>query len=201
MTTRLRDRSDLGNQIADLSRGTADLSRQLAEFGRRLTTIEGQGQSAAETARGAVAPISAELSELGSLVKQLAETVAAHDAAIAAGKHGPKGEARGARHVRARPARSRRMPRRSLASTARKLLAAIRSAIDAHRIDMHLQPIVTLPQRKVRYYEALTRLRTEDGHMLQPPEFLEPAESQRPDRPASTICCCSAACRCCAACS
>ncbi len=41
------------------------------------------GQSAADTARAATAPISAELSELGSLVKQLAETVAAHEAALA----------------------------------------------------------------------------------------------------------------------
>ena len=85
VTTRLRDRSDLGNQIADLSRGAADLSRQLAEAGRRLAAIEGQGQSAADTARAATAPISAELSELGSLVKQLAETVAAHEAALASG--------------------------------------------------------------------------------------------------------------------
>ena len=75
----------------------------------------------------------------------------------------------------ARQAVQRPMP--SLAASREELLAAIRSAIDAHRIDMHLQPIVTLPQRKVRYYEALTRLRTEDGHMLQPPEFLEPAEA------------------------
>ena len=79
---------------------------------------------------------------------------------------------------RSSAARSRRR-RRGRRSTANReeLLAAIRSAIDAHRIDMHLQPIVTLPQRKVRYYEALTRLRTEDGHMLEPPEFLEPAET------------------------
>ena len=64
-----------------------------------------------------------------------------------------------------------------LTANREELLAAIRSAIDAHRIDMHLQPVVTLPQRKVRYYEALTRLRTEDGHMLEPPEFLEQAEA------------------------
>ncbi len=176
VTTRLRDRSDLGNQIADLSRGSADLSRQLAEFGRRLTTIEGQGQSAAETARGAVAPISAELSELGTLVKQLAETVAAHEAAIAAGNTGPKGEAAELDTSElggTKPADAKAEP----GLNREELLAAIRSAIDAHRIDMHLQPIVTLPQRKVRYYEALTRLRTEDGHMLPPPEFLEPAET------------------------
>ena len=64
-----------------------------------------------------------------------------------------------------------------LAPDREELLAAVRSAIDAHRIDMHLQPVVTLPQRKVRFYEALSRLRTEDGHMLEPPEFLGPAET------------------------
>src|ERR1700761_8731445 len=40
VSMRLRDRTDVGSQIADLSRGTADLARQIAEFGRRLSTIE-----------------------------------------------------------------------------------------------------------------------------------------------------------------
>ena len=40
VSMRLRDRTDVGSQIADLSRGTADLARQVAEFGRRLVTIE-----------------------------------------------------------------------------------------------------------------------------------------------------------------
>ena len=35
VSMRLRDRSDVGGQIADLSRGTADLARQVAEYGRR----------------------------------------------------------------------------------------------------------------------------------------------------------------------
>src|ERR1700754_2619174 len=39
---RLRDRSDVGSQIADLSHGTADLARQVAEFGRRLHALEGK---------------------------------------------------------------------------------------------------------------------------------------------------------------
>src|ERR1700690_598041 len=46
---RLRDRTDVGSQIADLSRGTADLARQVAEFGRRLATVEGRGGSANST--------------------------------------------------------------------------------------------------------------------------------------------------------
>lgn len=42
VSMRLRDRSDVGSQIADLSRGTADLARQVAEFGRRLSAVEGR---------------------------------------------------------------------------------------------------------------------------------------------------------------
>ena len=181
VTTRLRDRSDVSDQIVDLSRGTADLSRQLAEFGRRLSTLEGQGSSAAETARAVTAPIAAELSEIGTLVNQLAETVAAHDTAIAAGQ-AAIGSARDADsasplELGAADAKGAAQGAAISAATSEDMLAAIRGAIEAHRVDMHLQPIVTLPHRKVRYYEALTRLRTEDGHMLPPTEFLAPAEA------------------------
>ena len=46
VSMRLRDRTDVGSQIADLSRGTADLARQVAEFGRRLAAVEGRVVSA-----------------------------------------------------------------------------------------------------------------------------------------------------------
>ena len=55
-------------------------------------------------------------------------------------------------------------------------LAIIRSAIDANRIDLYLQPIVTLPQRKVRYYEAMSRLRTESGEVLLAADFIPRAQ-------------------------
>src|ERR1700759_4226999 len=41
VSMRLRDRSDVGGQIADLWRGPAALGRQVAEFGRRLGLVEG----------------------------------------------------------------------------------------------------------------------------------------------------------------
>jgi cyclic-di-GMP phosphodiesterase TipF (flagellum assembly factor) len=53
----------------------------------------------------------------------------------------------------------------------------ISKAIDADRVDLYLQPIVTLPQRKVRYYEALSRLRTEDGEVVPAIDFIDIAES------------------------
>ena len=59
----------------------------------------------------------------------------------------------------------------------REMLAAIRSAIEANRIDLYLQPIVTLPQRKVRFYEAMSRLRTENGDVVPAAEFISQAEA------------------------
>ena len=82
VSTRLRDRGDLGDQIADLSRGTADLARQVAEISRRLNAVESKIDSRRNRARGGVDPLAAEIGELGGLVKQIAETVAAHAAAL-----------------------------------------------------------------------------------------------------------------------
>jgi cyclic-di-GMP phosphodiesterase TipF (flagellum assembly factor) len=50
-------------------------------------------------------------------------------------------------------------------------------AIEGHRIDLYLQPIVTLPQRKVRYYEAMSRLRTEEGDVIAAADFIDEAET------------------------
>jgi cyclic-di-GMP phosphodiesterase TipF (flagellum assembly factor) len=62
-------------------------------------------------------------------------------------------------------------------SAGREMLAAIRSAVEANRIDLHLQPIVTLPQRKVRFYEAMSRLRTAGGDVVMAAEFISQAEA------------------------
>ncbi len=56
------------------------------------------------------------------------------------------------------------------------LAEEIRSSIEAGRVDLYLQPIVTLPQRRVRYYEAFTRLRKANGDSLEPIEFLQEAD-------------------------
>src|SRR4029450_1055199 len=78
VSNRLRDRTDLGDQIADLSRGTADLARQVAEIGRRLNAAEIKLASPTQRARAANDPLAAEIGELGGLVRQVAETVASH---------------------------------------------------------------------------------------------------------------------------
>src|ERR1700741_709591 len=65
VSMRLRDRTDVGSQIADLSRGTADLARQVAEFGRRLSAVEGRIVSANSTGADPVPGVGGEVNELG----------------------------------------------------------------------------------------------------------------------------------------
>jgi cyclic-di-GMP phosphodiesterase TipF (flagellum assembly factor) len=58
-----------------------------------------------------------------------------------------------------------------------QMLATLRNAIDENRIDIFLQPMVTLPQRKVRFYEAVTRLRDERDQLIAAEEFISVAEA------------------------
>ena len=44
-------------------------------------------------------------------------------------------------------------------------------------IDIYLQPMVTLPQRKVRFYEAVTRLRDDKDQILAADDFIAVAEA------------------------
>jgi cyclic-di-GMP phosphodiesterase TipF (flagellum assembly factor) len=53
----------------------------------------------------------------------------------------------------------------------------IAAAVDSNRIDLYLQPIVTLPQRKVRFYEAMSRLRTTEGDIVPAIDFIDIAEA------------------------
>ena len=56
------------------------------------------------------------------------------------------------------------------------LLETIRASLEENRVDLYLQPIVSLPQRKLRYYEALSRLRAEDGTLIMPEQYIRIAE-------------------------
>jgi cyclic-di-GMP phosphodiesterase, flagellum assembly factor TipF len=201
VSMRLRDRTDVGGQIADLSRGTADLARQVAEFGRRLAAVEGRVVSANSAGADRIQAVVGEINELGVLVKQLAVSVAAHDdmlssgvpsaaapapasdpdsdrqnetppensesaAAVAAPAPVPSAPAAVAVTREAAPSRSQA-----------QILTAVRAAVEENRVDIYLQPMVTLPQRKVRFYEAVTRLRDDKDQVLAADDFIGVAEA------------------------
>jgi cyclic-di-GMP phosphodiesterase, flagellum assembly factor TipF len=56
------------------------------------------------------------------------------------------------------------------------LLQTVRAALDAGRVDLYLQAVVSLPQRRTQFYESFSRLRDETGRVLMPAEFLSVAE-------------------------
>ena len=58
------------------------------------------------------------------------------------------------------------------------VLEVARQALRDDRIDLVLQPIVLLPQRKRRYYECFSRLRTTDGYMILPEQYIGLAERE-----------------------
>jgi cyclic-di-GMP phosphodiesterase, flagellum assembly factor TipF len=58
------------------------------------------------------------------------------------------------------------------------MLRDLREAIDGNRIDLYLQPIVTLPDRKLRFYDASTRVRTDDDEFMPPGDYLQLAERE-----------------------
>lgn len=57
-----------------------------------------------------------------------------------------------------------------------EVLDIVRAALRSDRIDLVLQPIVSLPQRRRRFYECFSRLRTEDGAMILPEQYIALAE-------------------------
>jgi cyclic-di-GMP phosphodiesterase TipF (flagellum assembly factor) len=219
-STRMGVRSVVGNQLSELSRSNFELARQMNDLGKRLSAVEGRLEGVQHRARAAIDPLAVEISELGMLVRQLAETVATYEARFgdadtampapeiarlaptspppvqpvaAAPKPAPAAEPLPmlvedivqavsptpitvpsppppAPEPAPQPVTAAAVAAGSAEEEAR--LAAIRSAIDANRIDLYLQPIVTLPQRKVRYYEAMSRLRTETGEVMLAAEFV-----------------------------
>jgi cyclic-di-GMP phosphodiesterase TipF (flagellum assembly factor) len=204
IAARKRDRLEASNQLSNLARGSGDLARQLAELGRRLSTVEGKVDTVIDRALATAQPLAAEIEELSTLVKQLADSVAAHDAVLQS--QAPQNPA-----VADEPGRERPRPMGILEAPAaaitdgaftslaaptgasppaleRKIpafagmdrdgiIAMIRDAIAANAIELYLQPIVTLPQRKVRYYEALSRLKTGSGAIVAAADFLPYVET------------------------
>ena len=197
VAARRHDRLESSNQLAKLARGSGDLASQLAEFGRRLNAIEAKVETAVERAVASSQPLTEEVERLSSAVETLSGSVAAHEAAL--NEHASKREvevedlpgivgverlanAPAIARLQFAPSASRPVPTNGktapFAGFDRDAVAgALRKAVAAGEIELHLQPVVTLPQRKLRYYEALARLKTDGGELVAAGEFLSDAEA------------------------
>lgn len=189
---RRRARRDADRESLEfLSRRLAQLAGDNEAMERRLGALEDGG---GRRHREELDQVVAEIEVIGTLTRQVIEAVAdlevqfteARSAVIRGGGAAAAGaatpiEAKAAEPPRAAPRagpRSPLVPERFAHLDEDGFLALVRRAIDAERIDVHLQPIVSLPQRKVRFYEALTRLRGEDGEPIHPSDYIPIAESR-----------------------
>jgi cyclic-di-GMP phosphodiesterase TipF (flagellum assembly factor) len=58
------------------------------------------------------------------------------------------------------------------------LLETVREALAENRVDLYLQPVVSLPQRRTVFYESFSRLRDATGRIMMPAEYLTVAEPE-----------------------
>jgi cyclic-di-GMP phosphodiesterase, flagellum assembly factor TipF len=143
---------------AKLSRSEARLIRdefQLIKTAQKATVedIDALRDAVTQEARARDAALTRELRDLAQLIAQFAQRADARAKA-------PLADA------------ARLAPKRSDQS----LMQAVKSAIEENRVELHVQPIVALPQRKIAFYEGFTRLRDATGAIILPGEFLRVAE-------------------------
>jgi cyclic-di-GMP phosphodiesterase, flagellum assembly factor TipF len=170
---------------------------QCALLADRLISLERQSQApaASPALRTTVAEVTGTVGLLGGVVRELAKNMAAQHRDVADLKDSLRlpprtreahRDERPALKIVPEPRRIRDQqepscsaPEPSLLPSARRStdeelrrMRLIAQALEADGIELHLQPIVALPQCKVRFYEAFARLRLMNGTLLDPCEFL-----------------------------
>lgn len=166
--------------------------QDLALMAERLARFEKLQQStpaATPALRTTMAEVTGTVGLLGGVVRELAKNVAAQNRDVAelkgSLKAAPKVEevrleriapvllpqTAPSAPVEMRPVAPQPVVRRAAEDELRRM-RLITQAFESDSIELHLQPIVALPQRKIRFYEALARLRLADGTLLGPSEFL-----------------------------
>lgn len=185
VAARARDRLETNERIESLARASADIAREVGELGHRVAKLE---TAPSQDVRSQIDPLAKEIGELADLVEDLAKSVADHDTQFAqksmfaapasTGSAAPASTITASVAVTEDTPPQRQTHLNPLGSLKEAEVAALlHDALESGRIDLHLQPIVTLPQRKVRFYEAVSRLRLPDGKLIEAKHFIPAARS------------------------
>ena len=149
---RILDTSSLRSEIATLR----DAHRILADhIEATQSALETLGQSLHSGSEERTEAIVSEVRLLEELVARMGESLTARLESAA------------------RDAEAPRIDRQRAA-----LLETIREALQENRVDLYLQPVVTLPQRRTQFYESFSRLRDATGRVMMPAEYLAVAEPE-----------------------
>ncbi|MEX0860117.1 MAG: EAL domain-containing protein [Cucumibacter sp.] len=104
--------------------------------------------------------LEADVSVLGTVVRQVAETLADLDERFAARRPGP---------AQSRPAQATAATTEPYPVIPVEMLS---QALDENRLIFHMQPILTLPQRRTHGYDLVPRLMLEDGELADSPDYM-----------------------------
>ena len=158
-------------QVKDLALASAQTIREVEGLKQAVGEVK---KSAEEADAAKTAELASQIQVLETLVKQLAEQVASNSAAKRE-TPAPVSNGTGANghHVNGPDANGAAEP----GVSDFEMIAKVRKSLEENRVDLYLQPVVSLPQRRTRYYEALTRLRDPSGDVIMPASYLRAAES------------------------
>jgi cyclic-di-GMP phosphodiesterase TipF (flagellum assembly factor) len=154
---RQRAESRLEKAIEDLSRLLATDAQAGATLGQRINALT--DLNTANRLEG----VEADISVLGTVIRQVAEAVADIEARNRPALTGPDHRPHGSVLVTPAPAHD---PEPSIP------LDALRQALGENRLVYHVQPVVTLPQRRPHGYDLVPRLMLENGGLIDRPEFM-----------------------------
>lgn len=153
-TLRQRAESRLEKAIEDLSRLLSTDAQAGAVLGQRINALTDLD------AGGRLEGVEADISVLGTVIRQVAEAVA-------------EIEERAARpNASRRPVGTPPLPANTHEPEPTIPLETLRRSVAENRLIYHVQPIVTLPQRRPQGYDLMPRLMLDDGDLADSADFM-----------------------------
>ena len=150
------DNAQLKLDIETVREAHGILVEQIEKIDARMTSLV---ESVAEDAEKRSAELTSEVHQLEDLMQRMSERLESQlTHQVAAARHDARG--------------------RGAAAPVNAVLEAVQDALAENRVDLYLQPVVSLPQRRTVFYESFSRLRDETGRVMMPAEYLAVAESE-----------------------
>ncbi len=172
----------LTNQLLIQHRAYSELEEELTWTRREVKAVREALEAVAVSGRhsdgsAALGEVMSEVNMLKSLVGRLARSTEAPSDKTAGAKPREKMLSRSLGKSRlSAPLPVGQARRLDEVASDVSILDLVREALRDDQIDIVLQPIVSLPQRKRRFYECYSRLRLADGTKLLPEQYISVAE-------------------------
>ena len=180
-------------QMEQLAAGVGEVKIRLAAANMRMEAVGRRfdqlpmSEADAAPARATLAELSAEVGILGGLLQDVAQTLADHElrlnedetpavtpvvVSVPAPVLAPVAASDNQQNMPILRAESDLSVQASQLQQSEARAGEIAAALAAGQIEIHMQPIVQLPQRRTQGYEALVRLRLDENTLLLPAEFM-----------------------------